>query len=206
MPSAERVPRHLATQGKRLLFLHKGETVDAEVVEWLGKAQGSKHKLAMPDGTRVTTDLNECNHSEQHFETADKYEKARRLFCRNLRDSNHFVEDAITSRQLRIEDQIMLMAVHDNCGEKAKETWKKMNGMASLIELLLDDSADRHRGTHTAQPLLVCAGPGSGKTWMLKQTVYLLASDLYSTSRAGETLPYLAGAPVRPPHTWQEHR
>ena len=40
----------------------------------------------------------------------------------------------------------------------------------------------RSRGVHIAQPTLVRAGPGTGKTWMVKQAAYSLAKRLSSTS------------------------
>ena len=47
-----------------------------------------------------------------------------------------------------------------------------------LVELLLKPSVMRSRGVHLAQPTLVRAGPGTGKTWMVKQAAYTLAKRL----------------------------
>ena len=173
---------------KPILYLHKGECIDSEVVEWLGKGFGSKHKLVLEDGSFVLTDLNECNHAVQRFETAADYERVRKHFCKLLRDENEYVEDAITGRQLRIEEQIFLIQTDPNCGEKARADWKKMSEVKTLAKLLLERSPDRDRGTHHAQPTLVCAGPGAGKTWMLKQLSFLLASELYATTEPGVRL------------------
>jgi hypothetical protein len=40
-------------------------------------------------------------------------------------------------------------------------------------------------GSHSAQPVLVRAGPGTGKTWMAKQAVYTLADRLRSGGGTG---------------------
>ena len=43
-------------------------------------------------------------------------------------------------------------------------------------------SVQRARGIHLAQPTLVRAGPGTGKTWMVKQAAYMLAKRLKAAS------------------------
>lgn len=50
--------------------------------------------------------------------------------------------------------------------------------MPGLVKLLVEDSPKRPHGTHTAQPVLCRAGPGTGKTWMIKQSLFLLATEL----------------------------
>ena len=46
--------------------------------------------------------------------------------------------------------------------------------MRDLVGLLLKGSPNRHMGQHASQPVLVRAGPGTGKTWMAKQAVFTL--------------------------------
>ena len=50
--------------------------------------------------------------------------------------------------------------------------------MPALTKLLLEQSPRRPHGSHAAQPVLCRAGPGTGKTWMIKQSMFLLASAL----------------------------
>ena len=155
-------------KGTRLHFLYQRTVRDARVVEWLGAVQGSKHTLELEEYTKedgsvvpactVVTNLNECNHSTEHFDTAEGYEESRRRFCEQLRDDNEFVEDAITQQKLRIEEQYVLMRVIESTGEKARADWKRMDKVRDLVKLLVEPSADRFYGTHHAQPCLVAAG------------------------------------------------
>ena len=151
------------------------------------KSQGKKPKSAVSqeEAQPIVVDLNECNHSEQRFDTAAQYEEARKIFCQELRDENEFVEDAITGQKLRIEDQFVLMQVVEASGEKAPDRWKKMASVRDMVKLMVEPSPDRVYGTHLAQPCLVVAGPGAGKTWMLKQLSYLVSSELYNSKEPG---------------------
>ena len=54
-----------------------------------------------------------------------------------------------------------------------------------LVKLLVSPSHHRAAGTHSAQPVLCRAGPGTGKTWMVKQALYLLAERLVG-DKAGD--------------------
>ena len=136
-------------------------------------------------GSIVVTDLNECNHSVQQFDTGAEYEELRKQFCAELRDENEFVEDAITQQRLRISEQFVLMRVVELSGEKARPDWKRMDKVKDLVRVLVEGSPDRTYGTHHAQPCLVVAGPGAGKTWMLKQLAYLVSSNLYMSNELG---------------------
>lgn len=94
------------------------------------------------------------------------------------------VEDAITGNELRIEDQLICVATQ-NIGETVKQSdgaWFSISNVLELVELLLKSSTSRSRGVHLAQPTLVRAGPGTGKTWMVKQAAYSLAKRLSSAS------------------------
>ena len=93
-------------------------------------------------------------------------------------------KDAITGNQLRIEDQLIYVATQ-NIGEQIKRSeaaWNTIKDVKELVELLLKPSPLRARGVHIAQPVLVRAGPGTGKTWMVKQAAYTLAKRLGGAS------------------------
>ena len=59
--------------------------------------------------------------------------------------------------------------------------WLSITDVRQLVPMLLRESADRASGIHDAQPLLFRAGPGTGKTWSMKQLYFLLIQE--STSR-----------------------
>ena len=90
------------------------------------------------------------------------------------------VEDAITGNNLRIKDQTLHISTatdpQDNCRPLPTE-WKIEN-VLDLVRLLLVPSPNRVNGCHSTQPVLVRAGPGTGKTWMAKQAVFTLADRL----------------------------
>ena len=53
-----------------------------------------------------------------------------------------------------------------------------MENVLDLVKILLISSPNRACGSHSTQPVLVRAGPGTGKTWMAKQAVFTLADRL----------------------------
>ena len=92
-----------------------------------------------------------------------------------------YVEDAITGNQLRIKDQTLHVStaadVQDN--RSIPDEWK-VDDVRDLAELLLQPSPCRTMGAHPAQPVLMRAGPGTGKTWMIKQAAFALAEALHA--------------------------
>ena len=56
--------------------------------------------------------------------------------------------------------------------------WGGLADIRGLVNLLLVESEDRPRGSFKSQPVLLRAGPGTGKTWSLQQMYYLLARRL----------------------------
>ena len=89
------------------------------------------------------------------------------------------VEDAITGNMLRIKDQTLHVStatdVVDNTSVPPE--WR-VDDVRDLVALMLTPSPHRPNGMHSAQPTLVRAGPGTGKTWMTKQAVFTLADKL----------------------------
>ena len=96
--------------GTRLLVMRDGALVDAAVANWLGVDYGNRHTLVFADGTH-TVDLNTYNHTVQRFESAAAFEACRAAYCQKLIDEGRFVEDAITGRCLKIEEQLLNITI-----------------------------------------------------------------------------------------------
>ena len=134
----------------------------------------------------LTTALNEFNHSVQQFDVVAEYEAARTNYCEDIVDREQLVEDAITGNMLRIKDQTLHVStaadVVDNLNIPPE--WR-VDDVRDLVSLFLVPSPHRSNGMHSAQPVLVRAGPGTGKTWMTKQAVFTLADKLKANSGHG---------------------
>ncbi len=74
------------------------------------------------------------------------------------------------------------MAVQDN--KSIPDEWK-VDDVRDLASLLLRPSPSRPMGAHPAQPVLMRAGPGTGKTWMIKQAAFMIAETLRETRTGG---------------------
>ncbi len=58
------------------------------------------------------------------------------------------------------------------------EKWRAVQTIKDLAALLVVPSTERMHGAHPeAQPVLVSADPGTGKTWSMQQCIYLLAEQ-----------------------------
>lgn len=129
----------------------------------------------------VTIALNEFNHSVQRFPSVAAYESARANYLEDIVVREALVEDAITGNNLRIKDQTLHISTateeEDNNLKTIPPEWNVTN-VLDLVKLLLVPSPGRIYGTHSTQPVLVRAGPGTGKTWMAKQAVFTLADRL----------------------------
>ena len=60
-----------------------------------------------------------------------------------------------------------------------------MENVIDIVKILLVPSPNRANGCHSSQPILVRAGPGTGKTWMAKQAVHALADRLLRGGGSG---------------------
>ena len=151
-----------------------------------GAGGATKDASAASNDEEEERDLNQFNHCVQRFADVAAYEAARRIYCEGIIESENLVEDAITGNLLRIEDQLICV-VTQPIGETIKHSdpaWVGLQNVHELVDLLLAPSHRRARGVHQAQPTLVRAGPGTGKTWMVKQTAFLLAKRLSTTECA----------------------
>ncbi len=66
------------------------------------------------------------------------------------------------------------------------EGWSSIEDIRGLVPLLTTTSKLRSAGGHDAQPVLMRAGPGTGKTWSMQQLVFLLARRLNRSGAAEE--------------------
>ena len=64
--------------------------------------------------------------------------------------------------------------------------WTKIQNVRSLAPLLLTKSTTRSQGTFQAQPVLLRAGPGTGKTWAVQQLFYFLAKELLADESSND--------------------
>ena len=91
--------------------------------------------------------------------------------CEDIVIREALVEDAITGNELRIKDQTLHISTATDAVDNARPIppeWAVSN-VLDLVKLLLIPSPSRQNGSHSQQPVLVRAGPGTGKTWMAKQ-------------------------------------
>ena len=59
-----------------------------------------------------------------------------------------------------------------------REDYLAVRSMHDLAKLLLAPSLHREQGIHTEQDVLICAEPGTGKTWAIRQLGLILAKEL----------------------------
>ena len=72
-----------------------------------------------------------------------------------------------------------------------RDGWVGVADMMSLSKQLLTPSTKRATGIHEAQPVLVRAGPGTGKTWSLQQLGWLLAKEMKNSTEGVRPVPLL---------------
>ena len=93
-----------------------------------------------------------------------EYEAARVNYCEDIVVREALVEDAITGNNLRIKDQTLHISTATDAVDNARpipDSWKVTN-VLDLVSLLLIPSPNRANGSHSTQPVLVRAGPGTG--------------------------------------------
>jgi hypothetical protein len=154
-------PRH--PKGTRVLLVREhGQLLDATVDEHVG---GVRHRILL-DASEVNVDLNIFNHCASAL-CVSEYTQTLASHCRQLADSTAEVEDAITTRRLKVDEQLVHITAHTSRGVQ-REAWQQLNGLSELAPLLAAPS-DRIRGERDVPPVLVRAGPGTGKTWSAQQ-------------------------------------
>ena len=111
----------------------------------------------------------------QRFATAAEYEGARANYCEDMVEREAMVEDAT------LETCSASRTRHCMCRQQRMAlttTLCRQSGVNDVRDLFLSPSPNRSMGIASAQPVLVRAGPGTGKTWMTKQAVFTLADNL----------------------------
>ena len=173
----------------KILILHNGKLVDGQVLLWLGSTdhmEGSRHMVNIKaagssTGSHAWYDLNMFNHvAMEGGMNAELFEVQRNKYCNFLMSTEDKVEDAITGNHLNIKDQLIFMEAYNVPNGCNPPDYMNLADVPALVKLLVVNSPKRANGTHLAQPVLCRAGPGTGKTWMVKQCLFLLAEILGS--------------------------
>ncbi|KAL1520434.1 hypothetical protein AB1Y20_022017 [Prymnesium parvum] len=153
--------------GERLVVAHDGRLRDATVERWLGLEAGNAHELRLDDdgGGVVRVDLHERNHARARLRAA-AFKEARRAYLELIQKDFAFVEDAITGNKLDVENQMLHLSL---VTEETTSGWTAPATVKDLAARLLE--------VHTP-PVLLCAGPGTGKTWSVKQSMWQMATSL----------------------------
>ena len=148
----------------------------------------------------VSIDLHPWNHCHTdsvkaaNF-SADDFHDARQKYLTYIKDRSQIVEDAITGNKLKIDEQLLdiTTASYDQSGGdkstvgvqlSSRQDWYMVQTVKDLSssKLILEPSPDRKYGRHDSQPVLMCAAPGTGKTWSSLQLLFKLANDLLSSA------------------------
>ena len=264
----ERLPRAAARDApRRVAVLREGALVDAVATGGPGRARLNFEA----GGAEADADLNDANHFELPPEIAGvaEWRDRRRAYLATLVRDGATVDDAITGRQLRIDDQLLEIALEayaegddelrayaeEDCdwtpcgadalptaGDRVRVDWGRygvvrepddddqddervrvevqdvvrgrprgdvelippdrigrcagpargvrvaVGDVNQLADLLLEPSPRRAEGLHPTAPLLVRAAPGTGKTFLLKQLLYTLATRLERADDGGVPL------------------
>ena len=159
--------------------LEKRETEEFGVRAYISSLPGMVNSLCAA--------LNEFNHAVQRFPSVSEYEAARANYLEDIVTREALVEDAITGNNLRIKDQTLHVSTGTDQQDNSRipPEWN-VSDVRDLVSLLLQASPNRHMGLHPALPVLVRAGPGTGKTWMAKQAVFTLADRLLRGAGAND--------------------
>ena len=126
----------------------------------------------------LDVDLNLTNHCVQRFQSVEAYEEARLLHCADIIERERYVEDAITGNTLDIAEQLVDVSTQEGVEGSVNRLGETITNVKDLARILRKPDEHRRNGGHTSQPVLVRAGPGTGKTWMSKQAAFTLADQL----------------------------
>ena len=99
-------------------------------------------------------------------------------FCKGLTMTEDKVEDAIAGNHLPIAEQLIFMTaanILDGCNTP---DYTSVHDVPQLVTNFLEPSPRRQHGSLITQPVLCLDGPGTGKTWLVKQCLFLLVDAL----------------------------
>ena len=181
--------------GQRLLVVRDkdGTLVDAIVASCdLDPQQPARHMLTLSDGSApLPFDLGSFNHCRQLMASTQTFLTAAATYCEWLIVTTEYVEDGITGTKLRTADQLLAIDARSDAGV-TREGFSDVQNIAALCDALIAPSLQRAHGTLHTQPVLVCAAPGTGKTWAAIRLTYAMAIKCKQVAAAS------AGTPLVP--------
>jgi hypothetical protein len=119
-------------------------------------------------------------HCRLRLESVGAYRAAIGDYCADLQSRTAVLEDGITGMRLRTVDQILEIGV--SAKGLAHEGISDAPNIAALCSPLLAASSP-------PPPVLVCAEPGTGKTWSSVQLTHALARQCQEEAASGAPLP-----------------
>ena len=173
-------PAEAYTSGQRLLVvMPEGGALVGATVTSLGTELSARrpacHALDVDGSSELKHyDLNLFNHCRQRFASVGDFCDAIRTYCEALEADTAILEDAITGARLVTAEQVLALDVRCDAGVQ-RTGYSDAGNVQALCEKLLEPSPDRAHGSHPMQPVLVCAKPGTGKTWSAVQLVHAMA-------------------------------
>ena len=178
------VPRY--EPGQRLLVVSTDGTLNDALVgaseeAASGSGDGAPRSAHLADGS--TLPLDPRNHCRLRLPSVDAYRAAIASYCADLESRTSVLEDGITGMSLRTQDQ--LLAIDVSAKGVQSDGVSDAPNIAALQEPLL-------AGTRDTPPVLVCAEPGTGKTWSAVQLTHALAQRCRQQAASD------AGAPLVP--------
>jgi len=190
--NATPAPSHAYVPGQRLLVLDPATRLreDALVVSAAGGGRPAVVRFEDRDEDEPV-DLNAFNHSVARMSRAHLV-SALREYARAVALENEFVEDAITGKHLHALRQTLHigLAERDGVGGVAAERYGDARRSSDLVALLTEpQQGDGSAGEAAAQPVLIMAEAGTGKSWMTKQIACAAAKAVQTGDPAGQFYP-----------------
>ncbi|KAH8055802.1 hypothetical protein JL722_8155 [Aureococcus anophagefferens] len=190
--NATPAPSHAYEPGQRLLVLDPATRLreDALVVSAAGGGRPAVVRFEDRDEDEPV-DLNAFNHSVARMSRAHLV-SALREYARAVALENEFVEDAITGKHLHALRQTLHigLAERDGVGGVAAERYGDARRSSDLVALLTEpQQGDGSAGEAAAQPVLIMAEAGTGKSWMTKQIACAAAKAVQTGDPAGQFYP-----------------
>ena len=185
--TADNTPVSRYEPGQRLLVvaadgaLNEAFVGDASEEAASGSGDAAPRSAHLADGG--TLPLDPRNHCRLRLPSVDAYRAAIASYCADLESRTSVLEDGITGMSLRTQDQ--LLAIDVSAKGVQSDGVSDAPNIAALQEPLLC-------GTRDTPPVLVCAEPGTGKTWSAVQLTHALAQ------RCRQQAARDAGAPLVP--------
>lgn len=157
--------RRVAEEVTNLLEEHAKGAIAADV--WQSRLKASMEE---------TADLNPFNHCVQRFDSISAYRAAIASYCGHLADQTKKLDDGITGNQLETSKQLMEIEIRMQGGKSLSKDYSSATSILELATPLLLPAESRPSGCFSSQPVLLRAGPGTGKTWSSVQLVHALAT------------------------------